>query len=70
MPSNEKWVQVYMTGHLQQAHLMLHRLEANEVPCQLLNQQDSFYGFGDIKLMVPQSMVPLALHIIQKVVDE
>lgn len=67
--AREPWVQVYETASSEDAHLILARLQEEEVECLLYEQGkrdiqgNSLKGIG---VAVPKSSVPLAQKIISR----
>ena len=67
--TREPWVQVYETASSEDAHLILARLQEEEVECLLYEQGkrdiqgNSLKGIG---VAVPKSSVPLAQKIISR----
>ncbi|MGD9992009.1 MAG: DUF2007 domain-containing protein [Salinivirgaceae bacterium] len=59
------WKTVYSTGKLYQAEMAKFILEENDIETVLLNQQDSFYLFGAIELLVKPEHVIRAKYLLK-----
>jgi hypothetical protein len=62
---DSSWVEVSSESFLPKAEFLKALLEANEVDCMLLNQQDSAYHFGEIKLYVKREQTVKAINLIK-----
>ena len=60
------WKKVYSTTDMFQAQLFKEKIEASDIRCVLMNQQDSAYvSIGEIELYVQENNFLKALNIIQ-----
>ncbi|MBN1119248.1 MAG: DUF2007 domain-containing protein [Bacteroidales bacterium] len=60
----ENWIPVYEAVDEFRAELVKQVLHDNSIAAFILNQQDSSYHFGEVKVCVHQSDVIRAKHII------
>jgi len=59
--SNTNWVCIYKTSSRFEAEAAKGNLESADIPCVLLNKQDSSYlAFGYVELHVPEDYVQKA----------
>ena len=65
MDSNS-WTTVFSCGNLQEAEIIKNLLEHNEIPSVIVNQQDSFYKFGDIQVCVNREDVVKAKFVLKE----
>lgn len=55
MSDKIKWICVYKSNNKFDAEVVKGNLESNEVPCVMINKQDSSYmSFGYVELHVPE----------------
>ena len=55
MDNNIKWVCIYKTNNKFEAEVMRGNLESANIPCVILNKQDSSYlSFGYVEVHVPE----------------
>lgn len=60
------WKKVYSTTDIFQAQLLKEKLEAMNIPCVVMNQQDSAYiSIGEVELYVQEDNFLKALNNIQ-----
>ena len=51
------WITVYITGSDIEAAFVQGLLQNSDIPAIVMNQSDSAYKFGDIKIMTPPEKV-------------
>ena len=61
------WIAVFETSQLYQAEMVKDILADNGVEAVVLNQQDSSYKFGDIRVMVREEAKKQAVEIIKSI---
>lgn len=61
------WIAVFETSQLYQAEMVKDILADNGVETVVLNQQDSSYKFGDIRVMVREEVKEQAVEIIKSI---
>lgn len=66
----EHWECLYGTKYLYKVEILKSLMEENEIPCVIVNKQDSAYLFGDIELYVKQDDVLRAQKILQHFLDD
>jgi hypothetical protein len=54
------WVVLYRSSNLQLCELLKIALENEDIEAVTINQKDSAYAFGEVKVMVPEHKLPLA----------
>jgi hypothetical protein len=55
MSDKIKWICVYKSNNKFDAEVVKGNLESNEIPCVIINKQDSSYmAFGYVELHVPE----------------
>ena len=65
MSAKIKWTCVYKSNNKFDAEVVKGNLESNEIPCVLLNKQDSSYmSFGYVELHVPEEFKTAAENLI------
>ena len=61
------WIAVFETSQLYQAEMVKDILADNGVEAVVLNQQDSSYKFGGIRVMVREEVKEQAVEIIKSI---
>ena len=61
---SEKWTMVFSSSRLYQVEILKGLLEENDIPCFIINKQDSSYLFGEIELYVSVEDSVKALNLI------
>ncbi len=64
------WVKVFSTNQLYRAEMIKDILTDDDIPCVVINRQDSAYLFGQVEVHVPSESVIKALHLINSLKDE
>ena len=65
MEQHKNWVCIYKTSNRFEADAVQGNLESAEIPCVVLNKQDSSYlSFGYVELHVPDTYVQQANAIL------
>ena len=65
MSDKIKWVCVYKSNSRFDAEVVKGNVESNNIPCVLINKQDSTYmAFGYVELHVPQEFETQAKQLI------
>ena len=59
------WCAIFETDLLYQAQIVKDMLESNGIEAVILNQQDSAYKFGTIKVMINQHYENKAIEILK-----
>jgi hypothetical protein len=55
MSDKIKWICIYKSNNKFDAEVVKGNLESNQIPCVLLNKQDSSYiSFGYVELHIPE----------------
>ena len=68
MSDKIKWTCVYKSNNKFDAEVVKGNLESNEMPCVLLNKQDSSYmSFGYVELHVPEEFKTAAENILKDI---
>lgn len=68
--ANTKWVCIFKTNRRFEAEAVRGNLESAEIPCILLNKQDSTYmAFGYVELHVPEENKEAAERILAQDAD-
>jgi hypothetical protein len=58
MIEHKKWVCVYKSSNRFEAEAVKGNIESAEIPCVMINKQDSSYlAFGYVELHVPDNLV-------------
>lgn len=61
-----EWSKIFSTPDPFQAEILKGRLTENDIPCVVVNKQDSMYKpIGDLEVYVPRDMVIKALHYLE-----
>ena len=63
----DEWIPVYSTQQPYQAEIIKQVLADNQIVAFVLNQQDSFYKFGNINICVKSENVIKAKHVLKSV---
>jgi hypothetical protein len=63
----DEWIPVYSTQQPYQAEIIKQVLADNQIIAFVLNQQDSFYKFGNINVCVKPENVIKAKHVLKSV---
>lgn len=65
MKKNTSWECIYKTSNLFEAEAVKGNLESAEIPCVIMNKQDSSYlAFGYIEIHVPCNLKDSAIIIL------
>lgn len=66
-----EWTKIHSTTHSWQAEIIKGNLEENDIPCVVINKQDSMYKpIGELEIYVPRDMVIKALRFLEKEPDD
>ncbi len=63
---SDDWTPVFSTDQPYKAEIMIRVLGDNQITAFVLNQQDSSYLFGEIRICVKPSDIVKAKHILDK----
>jgi hypothetical protein len=61
----EGWTKIYQTQNAYHAEIIRQVMEKDNIPCVVLNKQDSSFFFGNIEIFVKNEDVEAAEKIIQ-----
>ncbi|MBK7692150.1 MAG: DUF2007 domain-containing protein [Bacteroidetes bacterium] len=70
---NEKinWVCVYKTSNLFEAEVVKGNIESAEIPCVIVNKQDSSYlSFGYVEVHVPATLAKAADLVLNNNIEQ
>lgn len=68
MSDKIKWVCIYKSNSKFDAEVVKGNIESNEIPCVMLNKQDSSYmSFGYVELHVPEEFKSQAEDILKDI---
>lgn len=68
---NTKWVCVFKSNSRFEAQAVLGNLESSDIPCVLLNKQDSSYlSFGYVEVHVPDSYKVIAENLLNDSIQQ
>ena len=68
MSDKIKWICVYKSNNKFDAEVVKGNLESNEIPCVMINKQDSSYmSFGYVELHVPEEFKTQAETILKDI---
>ena len=62
----KSWTKIFSSPNLQKTELIKSLLAHNGIQSIIVNQQDSFYRFGDIELFVNRNDVIKATFVLKK----
>jgi hypothetical protein len=61
------WTKIHSTTFSWKAEIIKGTLQENDIPCVVINKQDSMYKpIGELEIYVPRDMVLKALHLLEK----
>ncbi len=68
MSDKIKWICVYKSNNKFDAEVVKGNLESNEIPCVMINKQDSSYmSFGYVELHIPEEFKTQAETILKDI---